>query len=46
MILEDIAYITCSCGEKFQVLNQDKTDWDEAETSKLYQEHLKKCGEK
>lgn len=41
VINESIAHITCACGQKFQVLNEDSTNWDEEATSKMYQEHLK-----
>jgi hypothetical protein len=46
MINESIAYITCSCGEKFQVLKATQTesgiivDWDEIATSSIYEDHL------
>lgn len=32
---ENIAHITASDGRKFQVLNADGTDWDEAATRAL-----------
>ena len=34
-IIETIAYITLEDGRKFQVLNEDGTDWDEAATRAL-----------
>jgi hypothetical protein len=46
MINESIAYITCGCGERFQVLKATQTesglviDWDEIATSSLYEDHL------
>ena len=43
MINEQVAHIGCQCGQKFQVLDVDGTDWDEAETSTLYQQHLLVC---
>lgn len=43
MIDEQMATIQCQCGEKFQALNQDGTDWDEAATAAVYQAHLKVC---
>jgi len=32
--------IECGCGEKFQVVNEEETDWNEAETAELYYAHL------
>ena len=39
-----IAHLECQCGEKFQMLNVDGTDWDETATAVLYQKHLLICG--
>ena len=43
MIDEQMANIQCQCGQKFQVLNADGNDWDEAATSQAYHEHLAVC---
>ena len=40
---ESIAYITCQCGERFQVVNEDGTDWDAIATADLYNDHLPAC---
>ena len=39
-IVESIAYLTSPDGRKFQVLNSDKTDWDEEATVALYKKEL------
>jgi hypothetical protein len=36
-IVEHIAYLTAPSGRKYQVLNEDGTDWDEAATVAAYQ---------
>ena len=47
MIIKDgVAFITCKCGEKIQILNVEENDWDELKTSETFQEHLKVCEEK
>lgn len=38
MIREDIAYLTAPSGQKYQVLNQRQTDWDEVATRQAYAE--------
>lgn len=43
MIDPMIAYITCACGQQFQVLNEDGTDWDEAKTASAYYAHVATC---
>lgn len=40
MIVESIAYLTASDGTKFQVLNDDGTDWDEAATYALLNAYI------
>lgn len=42
----DISFITCSCGQEFQVLNADGTDWDENATAQAYDAHLPSCPNK
>jgi hypothetical protein len=39
-IIESIAYLTAQDGTKFQVLNEDGTDWDEAATYSLLNAHI------
>ena len=41
MIVESIAYLTGPTGKKYQVLNADGTDWDEAATIALYKKEEK-----
>lgn len=36
--------IQCPCGATFQVLAEDGTDWDEAATAALYQQHRQDTG--
>lgn len=36
MIVESIAHLTAPSGKKYQVLNADGTDWDEAATAAAY----------
>lgn len=36
--------IQCRCGEVFQVLNQEGTDWDEAATNAAYIQHREDTG--
>ena len=38
----NIAFITHADGKKFQVLNEDGTDWDEAATKALYEAYKPK----
>ncbi|MCX7759511.1 MAG: hypothetical protein N2169_07920 [bacterium] len=40
MFDKNIAYITCSCGKIFQVINKEGTDWDEQATAQIYYSHL------
>ena len=35
-IVEHIAYLTAPSGRRYQVLNADGTDWDEAATMAAY----------
>jgi hypothetical protein len=42
-INESIANITCGCGERFQVLNEEGTDWNERETAIQYYTHGADC---
>jgi hypothetical protein len=39
VIDESIAHLTHPDGTKFQVLNEDGTDWDEAATYAAYNAH-------
>ena len=36
-IVESIAHLTAPSGKRYQVLNADGTDWDEAATVAAYQ---------
>lgn len=40
MFEESIAHITAADGTVFQVLNADRTDWDEAATAAEYEAYL------
>ena len=35
-IIESIAYLTAPSGRRYQVLNEEGTDWDEAATVVAY----------
>lgn len=35
-IIESIAYLTAPSGRRYQVLNEEGTDWDEAATVAAY----------
>jgi hypothetical protein len=35
-IIEGIAYLTAPSGNRYQVINEDGTDWDEAATHAAY----------
>lgn len=37
---EDVAHITCECGQIFQVLKDDGESWDEQATAQAYQQHV------
>lgn len=37
-IVEHIAHLTAPSGKRYQVLNQDGTDWDEAATQEAYRQ--------
>lgn len=40
---EDLPHIACACGEKFQVLNQAKDDWNRETTEAEFEHHLPNC---
>ena len=41
---EAIAHITCNlCGKRWQVLNEECTDWDEAATAEQYHAEQHDC---
>jgi hypothetical protein len=43
-INESIAHISCQhCGKKWQVLNDEGTDWNEPATAELYQSEDHNC---
>ena len=43
-INETIAHITCNkCDKRWQVLNEDGTDWDEQATASVYQADQHAC---
>lgn len=46
-VVELFGYITCACGEKFQVLVYDDQGnpiyWDQEATNALFQEHYATC---
>lgn len=49
MFNNQIAYITCACGQMFQVLVESidsdtiTITWDEGATAQIYNEHLTIC---
>jgi hypothetical protein len=47
MVNELFAYITCGCGNKYQVLKYDEAgnpiDWDQEATQALYDAHYVTC---
>lgn len=41
---ESIAHITCNlCGKRWQVLNEEGTDWDEQATASIYHAEQHDC---
>ena len=40
MINESIAHLTAADGTKFQVLNEDGTDWDEQATHAAFEAYV------
>ena len=41
---ESIAHITCNlCGKRWQVLNEEGTDWDETATAEQYHAEQHDC---
>ena len=43
-ISQKIAHISCpTCEKKWQVLNEDGTDWNEQATAEQYQQDLNSC---
>lgn len=40
MIIETIAYLTAADGTRFQVLNEEGTDWDEEATYAAFKAYV------